>query len=241
MAGEIGIVMPAYNAGRLIPSVLLRIPAEVWEKIGAFWIVNDGSLDDTAAVIQECSETFHVVRMANFTSNRGYGAAVREGLKRCRNHGCSAVVCLHADGQYAPESILQLIEKMTSGSFDIVQGSRIASKTALRGGMPLYKYISNRVLTFFENVVYGLKLTDYHSGYLVYSSKALELLPFDRFSNTFEFDVEVIAAAKSYGLRIGEVPIPTRYAGEKSHVPSIQYGFKVLGVMRKYLKGAYKP
>ncbi len=241
MLGDLGIVMPAYNAGKLIPGVLARIPETLWKQIRFFVIVNDGSSDDTAAIIEECKVGRDCIHTVHFHENRGYGAAVREGLLKCRVHDCFAVICLHADGQYAPEALVDLLRGIREDTYDIVQGSRIASGTALSGGMPLYKFVANRILTFFENCVYGLRLTDYHSGYLAYSRKALEILPFERFSSTFEFDVEVIATARSHGLRIGEVPVPTRYAGEKSHVPSIQYGFRVLGVMVKYLRGKYKP
>jgi hypothetical protein len=148
-------------------------------------------------------------------------------------------MCLHADGQYAPEIIPDALSAMRSRLLDIMQGSRIASKTALSGGMPLYKFLANRALTFFENRVLKLSLTDYHSGMLFYARRALETLPFDTFSDSFDFDVEVIASARARGLSIGEIPVPTHYGTEISHVRSISYGVRVLDIMRKYAMGRY--
>jgi hypothetical protein len=129
---------------------------------------------------------------------------------------------------------------MAGNAIDILQGSRIASGTALSGGMPVYKYIANRVLTFFENRVFGLSMSDYHSGMLLYSRTALAKLPFDRLSDSFDFDLEVIASGRAAGLHIAEQPIPTRYAGEVSHLNPITYGLRVVGVMLKYLVGRYR-
>jgi hypothetical protein len=120
-----------------------------------------------------------------------------------------------------------------------MQGSRIASGTALSGGMPAYKYVANRILTFFENIVFGLSMTDYHSGMLFYSRKALDTLPFERLSASFDFDLEVIALARARGLAISEMPIPTRYAKEQSYLNPVSYGVRVLGVMVKFLAGRY--
>jgi hypothetical protein len=147
---------------------------------------------------------------------------------------------LHADGQYPPEPVKRFIDDMTARHIDILQGSRIGSGTALSGGMPLYKYVANRILTFFENIVFGLSLTDYHSGMLLYSRKALDTLPFDRLSASFDFDLEVIALGRARGLAIEERQIPTRYAGEISHVNVVTYGLRVLRVMACYAAGRYR-
>ena len=120
--------------------------------------------------------------------------------------------------------------KWHARGIDVLQGSRIASGTALSGGMPVYKYVSNRILTFFENIVFSLSMTDYHSGMLLYSRQALDSLPFGALSSSFDFDLEVIAVARSRGLSIAELPIPTRYAGEISHVNVYSYGLRVLRV-----------
>ncbi|MBD3419847.1 MAG: glycosyltransferase [Chitinivibrionales bacterium] len=232
--------MPAYNAARHIASVIDRMPESVWPNVNNFWIINDGSTDETGNVIDELSHANAAIKPQHFDRNKGYGEAVRQGLELCKVDRCDAALCLHADGQYPPESLPQLAAKVFNDGYDIVQGSRIASKTALSGGMPLYKFVANRSLTFFENIVFGLKMTDYHSGYLIYSRKALESIPFDTLSAGFDFDLEVIACARARSLKIGEVPIQTRYADEISHLNPIRYGLRVVGVMINYFLGRYK-
>lgn len=232
--------MPAFNAARHISAVIERIPAEIWERIDNVWIVNDGSTDDTRWVVQALAQKNNKIRLVQFGWNRGYGKAVREGLLRCKQDNCEFAVCLHADGQYPPEPITRFVDDMAAHHIDILQGSRIGSGTALSGGMPLYKYIANRILTFFENIVFGLSLTDYHSGMLLYSRNALDTLPFDRLSASFDFDLEVIALGRARGLAIEERPIPTRYADEISHVNVVSYGLRVLCVMARYAAGRYR-
>ncbi len=231
--------MPAYNAARHLEAVVARIPHSLWPRVEHVWIINDGSRDDTRTVVAGLCEKNDKIRAVHFSWNRGYGTTVRQGLARCKEDKCDIAVCLHADGQYPPEVIEEGADAMASRSIDVLQGSRIASGTALSGGMPLYKYVANRVLTFFENIVFGLRLTDYHSGMLFYSKKALDTLPFDRLSSSFDFDLEVIALSCSRGLSIAEFPIPTRYAGEISYVNPIAYGIRVLGVMANYMAKRY--
>jgi glycosyltransferase involved in cell wall biosynthesis len=236
---RISVFIPAYNAARHIAAVFERFPRELWPVIEHVWIVDDGSRDDTAAIADSLARDNEKIKTVRFGWNRGYGKAVREGLARCREDRCDFAFCLHADGQYPPEVIPRFALEMSSRNIDILQGSRIASGTALSGGMPVYKYIANRVLTFFENIVFNCAMTDYHSGMLVYSRKALDTLPFDMLSASFDFDLEVIALARARGLSIAELPIPTRYAGEISHVNVLSYGILVLRVMARYLSGRY--
>ncbi|MBD3321972.1 MAG: glycosyltransferase [Chitinivibrionales bacterium] len=236
----IDIFMPAYNASQHIRSVLDRIPGTIWDTIGSVYIINDGSTDTTRECIEQLSKEKPQVRPVHFEYNRGYGCAVERGLLLCKEGPCRMAVCLHADGQYAPECIPQFERKITTDGFDLVQGSRIAPHTALAGGMPMYKFAANRALTFFENIVFGMHMTDYHSGYLCYGRKALDTIPFESLSSSFDFDLEVIACARASGLKIGEISIPTRYADEISHLNPLAYGFRVLGVMGRYLLGRYK-
>jgi glycosyltransferase involved in cell wall biosynthesis len=231
--------MPAFNAARHLRSLFERFPQDLWPRIGHVWIVNDGSVDDTGACADALAKENEKIRAVHFAWNRGYGKTVREGLRRCREDKCDFAVCLHADGQYPPEVIPCFVNEMAAGGIDILQGSRIASGTALSGGMPAYKYYANRILTFFENIVFGLSLTDYHSGMLLYGRKALYTLPFPALSASFDFDLEVIAIARSRGLVVAELPIPTRYAGEVSHVNVVSYGLRVVRVMAGYLAGRY--
>ena len=236
----ISIVMPAYNAQDHIEGVFKRIPDEIWSDVVNCWVINDGSSDKTGPLIDKLSQANPKIKPVHFEKNIGYGMAVCTGLLRCKNDLCNAAVCLHADGQYPPEILPRALETMRAKSYDIMQGSRIASGTALSGGMPYYKYVANRALTYFENKVFGLSMSDYHSGMLFYSKKALNTLPFEKFSVSFDFDVEVIACGCAKGLSIGEIPIATHYGNEISRVNSIAYGFRVINVMKKYLSGKYK-
>jgi glycosyltransferase involved in cell wall biosynthesis len=232
--------MPAYNAARHLEETIGRIPAALWERIASVWIVNDGSGDDTAAVALRIAAARPQVRVHTFERNQGYGGTARAGLALCQKDGCDIVVCLHADGQYPPEEIPRFVNAIESNALDLLQGSRIASGTALSGGMPLYKYVANRALTAMENAAFGLRMSDYHSGYLFYGQQALTRIRFERLSSSFDFDLEVIASAVALGLRVGELPIATRYAGEVSHLNPVTYGLRCLGVMLKYLAGGYR-
>jgi glycosyltransferase involved in cell wall biosynthesis len=233
------VFIPAYNADKTLSSVLNRIPGDVWTAVKTVWIVNDGSTDSTADVIEKAAVQYLKIRGVTLPENRGYGGAVKEALARIRAEAVDIAVCLHADGQYAPERIPNLVAAIQTRQLDLLQGSRIASGTALSGGMPLYKYVAGRALTTLENIVFKMKMTDYHSGYMVYGKKALVAIPFDRLSNSFDFDLEVIATARSLGLSIGEEPVPTRYGDEVSHLSPVPYGFRVLRVLRKYVSGYY--
>lgn len=235
----ISIFIPAYNAENFIESVINRIPKDTWSYIKNIWVINDGSEDKTENVVLKLAESENKIRLISLSSNKGYGTAVSTGLKKCQNDGCDFAICLHADGQYPPESIPEFVSYMADKKIDICQGSRIASGTALKGGMPFYKLVAGKVLTFFENRVFGLNLTDYHSGFLVYSKKAINNIPFEALSGSFDFDVEIIACARSNNITISELPIPTRYANETSYLNPVTYGLRVVGVMIKYSLGVY--
>lgn len=232
--------MPAYNAAAHLESVIERIPASIWQKLLSIWIINDGSTDKTGEKIVKLMDARPVIRGIYIRKNKGYGAAVQVGLRQCIEDRCDYCACLHADGQYPPESLPLFLETMEKHGYDILQGSRIASGTALTGGMPFYKYCAGMVMTWLENRIFKLKLTDYHSGFLMYSAAALRTIPFYRFSSSFEFDLECIAAARAHGLVISELPIPTRYAGEKSYLHPFSYGLKVLWLLFKYTSGSYR-
>ncbi len=237
--GTVSIFIPAYNAEWTIEKVIERIPQNLWDIIGTVYIINDGSTDRTGLVIDEISGRIPRCRAVHQSRNRGYGETVKRGIEFCRRDGCRYAVCLHADGQYPPEVIEKFIMTMEEKGIDLMQGSRIASKTALSGGMPLYKYIAGRILTACENRAFKLSLTDYHSGFLVYSRKTLDSLDFGKLSSSFDFDLEVIASARAAGLTIGELPIPTHYGKEKSYLNPITYGLRVLWVIIGYKLGKY--
>ncbi len=235
---DLGIFVPAYQAAALLAGTVDRVPGPAWARTLVLWIVDDGSTDGTREAALSLAARHPAVRVHRFPENRGYGAAVREGIRRVREEPVSYAVCLHADGQYAPESIPDLLAAL-GGGLDLVQGSRHASGTAAAGGMPLYKRVAGRSLTALHNAVFGLRMTDYHSGMIGYGRRALDALPFERLSGSFDFDLEAIACARALGLAVGEVPIPTRYAGEASHLNPWTYGLRCLRVTARYATGHY--
>jgi glycosyltransferase involved in cell wall biosynthesis len=232
------LVIPAYNAGRQIESVLSRVAALEGCELARVIVVNDGSRDDTALKVRAAGFTRCELTLIDRPQNGGYGAAMKDGLEAARKGDPELVACVHADGQYSPEALPSLCQAHRARALDLLQGSRIASGTALSGGMPLYKYLANAALNVLENHTLQLAMTDYHSGYLVYGRRALAL-PFRGFSDSFDFDLEMIACARARGLSVGEAPIPTHYGDEVSHLSPITYGLRVLRVMWNYRRGRY--
>jgi len=239
MVENVFVLMPAYNAGKTIEKVFARIPAEALRRITKFVAVNDGSKDDTLAALDRLRTRYPNLVVLNHETNRGYGEAEKTLLRYAVKHGAGAAILLHSDGQYSPEKIPELLEPLDSGTADMVQGSRMLDGGALRGGMPLYKYVANKALTAIENVAFRQRLAEYHSGYMLYSRRAMREIPWERLSNSFDFDLEMMVLAMVKGMRIAQVAIPTIYAGEKSHVNSIKYGFDVLSVVWNYKRGKY--
>ena len=235
------IFIPAYQAAGTLEAVVDRIPETLWDSLTDVHVINDGSTDDTDAVVRRIAERRPKVRLHSQPENRGYGAAVRRGLKLAVEGPGEYVVCLHADGQYPPEKLPEFLPYMEEHGIDVLQGSRHKAGTAREGGMPLYKVIAGHVLTWLENKTFGLQMTDYHSGFMLYSRKAAEEIPFDQLSTYFDFDLEVIASARARGLTVAELGIPTRYADEESHLSPIWYGLRCLRVMVRYRLGAYRP
>jgi glycosyltransferase involved in cell wall biosynthesis len=239
MVANVFVLMPAYNAGATIERVFDRIPEEARRRIVRYAAVDDGSKDDTWQALGRLREKFRNLVPLRHEVNRGYGEAEKTLLRYALREGAEVGILLHSDGQYSPEKIPELLEPFDRGNADIVQGSRMLGGGALRGGMPLYKFAANKVLTAIENRAFGMKLAEYHSGYMVYSRKAMETIPWEGLSNSFDFDLEMLVLARVKGLRIAEIPIPTIYAGEKSHLNPIRYGFDVLSVVRDYKRGKY--
>src|SRR5712692_10122720 len=239
MVRNVFVLMPAYNAGATIEKVFARIPAEAKSRIERYVVVNDGSTDDTAAALDRLRASWPGLVILNHAGNQGYGAAERTLLNYALQEGAEVGIVLHSDGQYSPEKIPELLEPFDSGRADLVQGSRLLGGGALRGRMPLYKFLANKALTAIENWAFRMSMAEYHSGYMLYSRRALQSIPFDKLSNSFDFDLEMLVLAKVKGLRIVEVPIPTIYAGEVSHLEPIRYGFDVLSVVWSYKRGKY--
>lgn len=231
--------MPAYNAGKTIERVFSRIPEEAKKRIKKYIVVDDGSTDNTHLALSRIAKNFRDLVVLKHNTNRGYGAAEKTLLNFAIKEGVELVILLHSDGQYSPEKIPELIEPFDKDEADLVQGSRILGGGTLQGGMPLYKYIANRCLTTIENWAFGMKLTDYHSGYMLYSRKTLLSIPIIKLSDSFDFDLEMIIAAKILGLRVKEIAIPTIYADEVSYLNPIKYGLDVLSIVRRYRRGRY--
>jgi glycosyltransferase involved in cell wall biosynthesis len=232
------VVIPAYQAERHLTDVLSRVARAGGPELRRIVVVDDGSTDDTAGAARAFPNRDGLVTLVERAANGGYGAAMKSGLAVARQDDPDVVACVHADGQYSPEVLPELVAQLRARQLDLLQGSRIASGTARSGGMPLYKIAANAVLNRLENLTLGLSMTDYHSGYLVYGRRALAL-PFAALSSSFDFDLEVIAAARARGLRVGEAPIPTRYADEVSHLNPFTYGLRVLRVLWNYRRGHY--
>lgn len=237
---SLAVVIPAYNAERHLGRVLDRIRAAAPPGLSSIVVVNDGSQDGTLALAESRAQGDELIQVVQRARNGGYGAAMKDGLERACARGADRVACVHADGQYSPEALPALLRVLQDERLDLLQGSRVAGGAALSGGMPLYKFVGNALLNRLENYTLGLGLSDYHSGYLVYGQAALSL-PFRTLSDSFDFDLEVIASARARGLRVAEAPIPTHYGDEVSYLNPLSYGLRVLRVLHNYRRGLYDP
>lgn len=233
------IAIPAYNAAKTVESVFARVPAEIDAWCERYVVVNDGSTDDTAEVLLRIAARKPNVQVITHNPNRGYGGAAKTGLAACRDAGADLVAWVHSDGQYAPEELTRLLRPLADGTADMVQGSRMLGGGALAGGMPLYKYVANKILSGLENIAFGMRLAEFHSGYMLYHRRALEAIPFERFTNTFIFDQEMMISGHTLGLRLKQMAIPTRYGEEVSHLKVIPYGLAVLSMIGRYWDGQY--
>jgi len=226
---KIGILVVAYNAASTLAAVLDRIPADFRPRISEVIVSDDHSQDSTYLVglgYQQLSDLpITVIRQP---ANLGYGGNQKACYQVAIDHGLDIVVLLHGDGQYAPECLPQIVAPILDGEADAVFGSRVMVKGAARkGGMPLYKYVGNRILTRFENAVLGTELTEFHSGYRAYRVDALEHIPFERNADGFNFDTQIIIQLHDAGKRIVEVPIPTYYGDEICYVAGMRYAADV--------------
>lgn len=227
---RIVIVLPAYNAARTLEKTYADIPKE---RVHRIILVDDVSQDRTVEIARALglSVVIHI-------QNRGYGGNQKTCYIEALKEGADVVVMLHPDHQYDSKLVPELVEPILHGRADMVMGSRILNGRALEGGMPLWKYVANRALTAAENVVFGTKLTDGHSGFRAYSRRLLTTVPFLLNSDDFVFDTQMIAQAAHMGFRIEEIPVQARYFPEASSVNfkvSLIYGLKTVGVMVKFL------
>lgn len=228
---KIGVLVVAYNHEFTIKNVLSRIMPETWDRISEVFIFDDSSADDTAqAAVDFCHEQgSEKVSVFRNQVNLGYGGNQKRGYKYAIENDFDIVVLLHGDGQYAPEVMDRLIDPIVSGEADAVMGSRMLEKgQALRGGMPLYKFLGNKALTVFQNTLMNAQLSEYHSGYRAYSVHALKKIPFMYNSNDFHFDNEIIVQLFRAGSIIKETPIPTYYGDEICYVNGMAYAWNVV-------------
>ncbi len=234
---RIGIFIIAYNAVNHLIDTISRIPKETYDEVEEIFVIDDASKDNTyyAALGYKHEygiEKLHVMRNK---VNQGYGGNQKVGYKYAIDRGLDVVALIHGDGQYAPERLPDLLAPFKDGSAEMVFGSRMSTpKAALDGGMPLYKYYGNRILTYAQNKLTGLNLSEYHSGYRLYSMAALKQLPFLEFTNTWHFDTEIILALAERNMRIVEKPIPTYYGDEICHVNGIPYAAHCIKTSIKY-------
>ena len=220
---KITIVFPAYNAERTLEKTYQALDRQVVDDI---ILVDDCSQDRTVEIARHLG--LHVIC---HEQNRGYGANQKSCYRAAMERGAEVVVMVHPDYQYAPELVPAMGWLIACGLFDVVLGSRILGTGALEGGMPRYKYVANRVLTVFQNLLMRHKLSEYHTGYRAFSRKVLEGLPLEENSNDFVFDNQMLAQSIHFGYRIGEVTCPARYTAESSSINfhrSVIYGMGVL-------------
>ena len=226
---KVVVVMPAYNASRTLRQTYNELPVDVVDEV---LLVDDASSDETVALARELGLTTFL-----HEKNLGYGknqkTCYREALKR----DADIVIMLHPDYQYSPRLLTSLAGMIASGHYDIALGSRILGIGALQGGMPRYKYISNRFLTAIQNLLLGYKLSEYHTGFRAFSRKVLKSLPLEADTDDFLFDNEVLAQAIYFKFNIGEISCPTKYFPEASSISfkrSVRYGLGVLWTSLKF-------
>lgn len=223
---KIIVVMPAYNAEATLEKTYREIPFNIVDEV---ILVDDHSRDNTS---QE-AKRLGIDCVITHENNKGYGGNQKTCYTEALNRGADIVVMLHADYQYTPLLIEAMVYPIVNGLFDVMLGSRILGKGALKGGMPLYKYISNRFLTFTQNILMGQKLAEYHTGYRAFSRRVLENTPWLRNSDDFVFDNEMLGQITYGGYQIGEVTCPTKYFEEASSINfsrSLKYGIGCMGV-----------
>ena len=228
---KIGILVVAYEASSTLEAVLNRIPDGFRSQISVILVCDDASSDDTYQVGMRVKQSrpdlpIEVIRRP---VNLGYGGNQKAGYRWMIDHGLDVVVLLHGDGQYAPEYLPQMVEPIVSGRADVVFGSRMLQRgAALTGGMPKYKFVGNKVLTFLQNLLAGVRLSEWHSGYRAYAIRSLSSVGFELNADYYDFDTQIILQMIETRQRIVEIPIPTFYGDELSRVNGIRYGWRIL-------------
>jgi glycosyltransferase involved in cell wall biosynthesis len=235
---KVVVVMPAYNAGKTLRATCAEVPMDIVDEI---ILVDDASRDETVEVAKELG-----LKTIVHPSNRGYGGNQKSCYKTALEAGADIVIMLHPDYQYTPKLVSAMAYILESGLYDVVLGSRILGGQALKGGMPFYKYVSNRFLTMAQNILMGAKLSEYHTGYRAFTRKVLETVPIERNSDDFVFDNQMLSQIHFMGFSIAEVTCPAKYFEEASSINfrrSLRYGLGCLwtGVLFRLTKmGVYR-
>lgn len=225
---RIAVVLPAYNAEKTLEATVRELP----DLVDACILVDDHSRDRTVEVARQLGLQYFV-----HDKNYGYGRNQQTCYREALAAGADVVIMVHPDYQYTPLLVTAMASMVAYGVYDVVLGSRIIGGTALHGGMPVYKYIANRLLTAFENLFLGIKLSEYHTGYRAFSREVLMRLPLAENSDDFVFDNQVLAQCVHFGFKIGEVSCPTKYFEEASSINfrrSVQYGLGVVGTTLRF-------
>ncbi|MFZ9726163.1 MAG: glycosyltransferase family 2 protein [Ilumatobacteraceae bacterium] len=228
---KIGILVVAYEASATLESVLNRIPSDFRSTLHTILVCDDASSDDTYQVGMRVKQSrpdlpLEVIRRP---VNLGYGGNQKAGYRWMIDHGLDVVVLLHGDGQYAPEFLPLMVAPIVDGRADVVFGSRMLERgAALRGGMPKYKFVGNKILSFLQNRIAGVSLSEWHSGYRAYSVASLARVGFELNADYYDFDTQIILQMIESNQRILEIPIPTFYGDELSRVNGIRYGWRIL-------------
>ena len=220
---RVAVIMPAYNAEATLRTTYEALPKELVDDI---ILTDDRSRDGTVALSKKLG-----IDTIEHETNRGYGGNQKTCYDAALAKNADIVVMLHPDYQYSPRLVPAMAAMVASGEYDFVLGSRILGNGALAGGMPVYKYVANRVLTLLQNWLIGQKMSEYHTGFRCWSRRALELVPYDRCSDDFVFDNQMVCQAAYFGLRGGEISCPTKYFPEASSINfgrSVAYGIGVL-------------
>lgn len=226
---RVAVVLPAYNAAKTLEKTFSELPRDVVDDV---ILTDDASTDATSDLARALG-----IHTLVHERNRGYGGNQKTCYRAAIERGADIVIMVHPDYQYSPRLVPAMASLIASGHYDVVLASRILGKGALAGGMPLYKYIANRALTFAQNVLMRQKFSEYHTGYRAWSRKALETLPIEECSDDFVFDNQMLAQATWFGLNVGEISCPTRYFAEASSINfrrSSIYGLGVLGTALSY-------
>jgi len=235
---KVAILIVAYNAASTITKVLDRIPQRVKDMVEEIMIFDNASPDNTNLVAEDWKMKAGLEKLSIFRNqtNTGYGGNQKLGYEYAINKGYDIVVMVHADGQYAPEMLPEILEPLINEKADAVFGSRMLTKGAARkGGIPLYKFVGNKVLTFFENLATGAHLSEWHSGYRAFTTSALKKVNFQKNTGDYHFDSEIIIQFVDRGLKIVELPIPTYYGDEICYVNGTKYAFLIFKSVCEYL------